>query len=85
MYGRSPSPGLGRIPAITRRDGRPSPTTPRASSASRQVQAARQRVPGAEILNFPGGHLTTSEHPDLLATAIRDIASRYGAGAPARP
>jgi len=31
----------------------------------------------------PGGHLTTSEHPDLLAAAIRDIAARHGVGAPA--
>jgi pimeloyl-ACP methyl ester carboxylesterase len=46
----------------------------------RQVQATRQRVPVAEILTFPGGHLTTSEHPDLLAAAIRDIAARYGVG-----
>ena len=29
-------------------------------------------------LTFPGGHLTTSEHPDLLAAAIRDIAARHG-------
>jgi pimeloyl-ACP methyl ester carboxylesterase len=49
----------------------------------RQIQAARERVPGAEILTFPGGHLTTSEHPDLLAAAIRDIADRHGVGAPA--
>ena len=49
----------------------------------RQVQAARLRVPKAEILTFPGGHLTTSEHPDLLAAAIRDIAARHGVGAPA--
>ncbi len=41
------------------------------------------RLPQAEILTFPGGHLTTSEHPDLLAAAIRDIAERHGAGAPA--
>src|SRR5439155_342791 len=40
----------------------------------RQVAATRERVPQAEILTFPGGHLTTSEHPDLLAAAIRDIA-----------
>ena len=33
-----------------------------------------------EILTFPGGHLTTSEHPDLLAAAIRDIAARHGVG-----
>jgi pimeloyl-ACP methyl ester carboxylesterase len=44
----------------------------------RQIQATRARVPGAEVLTFPGGHLTTSEHPDLLAAAIADIASRHG-------
>jgi pimeloyl-ACP methyl ester carboxylesterase len=49
----------------------------------RQIQATRERVPHAEILTFPGGHLTTSEHPDLLAAAIRDIAERHGVGAPA--
>jgi pimeloyl-ACP methyl ester carboxylesterase len=49
----------------------------------RQIQATRERVPQAEILTFPGGHLTTSEHPDLLAAAIRDIAGRHGVGAPA--
>ncbi|WP_202873118.1 hypothetical protein [Kribbella capetownensis] len=27
---------------------------------------------------YVGGHLTTSEHPDLLAGAIADIASRHG-------
>jgi hypothetical protein len=26
--------------------------------------------------------LTTSEHPDLLAAAIRDIAARHGVGTP---
>ena len=49
----------------------------------RQIPAARRRVPGAEILTFPGGHLTTSEHPDLLAAAIRDVADRHGVGTPA--
>ena len=49
----------------------------------RQIQATRQRVPQAEILTFPGGHLTTSEHPELLAAAVRDIAERHGVGAPA--
>ena len=44
----------------------------------RQVQATRERVPKARILTFPGGHLTTTEHPDLLAAAIRDIAARHG-------
>jgi pimeloyl-ACP methyl ester carboxylesterase len=43
-----------------------------------QIAAARVRVPEAEILPFPGGHLTTTEHPDLLAAAIRDIAERHG-------
>lgn len=46
----------------------------------RQLQATRERVPQAEILTFPGGHLTTSEHPDLLAAAIRAIAERHGVG-----
>jgi pimeloyl-ACP methyl ester carboxylesterase len=49
----------------------------------RQIPAARERVPGAQILTFPGGHLTTGEHPDLLAAAIRDIAVRHGVAAPA--
>lgn len=49
----------------------------------RQIAATRERVPQAEVLTFPGGHLTTSERPDLLAAAIRDIASRHGVGAPA--
>ena len=44
----------------------------------RQIQATRERVPQAEILTFPGGHLTTSEHPDLLAAAICRIAERHG-------
>jgi pimeloyl-ACP methyl ester carboxylesterase len=46
----------------------------------RQIQATRERVPVAQVLTFPGGHLTTSEHPDLLAAAIRDIAARHGVG-----
>jgi pimeloyl-ACP methyl ester carboxylesterase len=49
----------------------------------RQIAATRERVPQAEVLTFPGGHLTTSEHPDLLAAAIRDIAVRHGVGATA--
>ncbi len=49
----------------------------------RQIVATRERVPQAEVLTFPGGHLTTSEHPDLLAVAIRDIAVRHGVGTPA--
>jgi pimeloyl-ACP methyl ester carboxylesterase len=49
----------------------------------RQLPATRERVPEAEVLTFPGGHLTTTEHPDLLAAAIRDIAARHGVGTPA--
>jgi pimeloyl-ACP methyl ester carboxylesterase len=49
----------------------------------RQIPVTRERVPQAGILTFPGGHLTTSEHPDLLAAAIRDIAERHGVGTPA--
>jgi pimeloyl-ACP methyl ester carboxylesterase len=49
----------------------------------RQIPATRERVPQAEVLTFPGGHLTTSEHPDLLAAAIRDIAVRHGVSTPA--
>ncbi len=49
----------------------------------RQIPATRQRVPQAEVLTFPGGHLTASEHPGLLAAAIRDIAARHGVAAPA--
>jgi pimeloyl-ACP methyl ester carboxylesterase len=44
----------------------------------RQIPATRQRVPQAEVLTFPGGHLTTSEHPELLAAAISDVAARHG-------
>ena len=46
----------------------------------RQIAATRQRVPAAEVLTFPGGHLTTSEHPGPLAAAIRDIGARHGVG-----
>jgi pimeloyl-ACP methyl ester carboxylesterase len=49
----------------------------------RQIPATRERVPQAEVLTFPGGHLTTSEHPDLLAAAIRGVAGRHGVGTPA--
>jgi len=50
----------------------------------RQIPATRERVPQAEVLTFPGGHLTTSEHPDLLAAAIRDVAGRHGVGTAGR-
>jgi pimeloyl-ACP methyl ester carboxylesterase len=44
----------------------------------RQVDATRERVPEAEIVTFPGGHLTTSEQPALLADAITRFATRHG-------
>ncbi|WUJ69851.1 alpha/beta hydrolase [Kribbella soli] len=44
----------------------------------RQVDATRERVPEAEIVTFPGGHLTTSEQPALLARAIARFAGRHG-------
>jgi pimeloyl-ACP methyl ester carboxylesterase len=44
----------------------------------RQIRATRERVLQAEVLTFPGGHLTTSEHPNLLAAAIREVAARHG-------
>jgi hypothetical protein len=39
------------------------------------------RVTAAEW--FAGGQLTTSEHPELLAATIREIAGRHGVGTPA--
>jgi pimeloyl-ACP methyl ester carboxylesterase len=47
----------------------------------RQLPATRSRAPRVPVLTFPGGHLTTSEHPDLLAQQIRIIAGRHGVGA----
>lgn len=48
----------------------------------RQIVAARDRLAPAavDIRMFPGGHLTTSEHPKLLADAIREIADASGVG-----
>jgi pimeloyl-ACP methyl ester carboxylesterase len=46
----------------------------------RQLPATRERVGQAQVLTFPGGHLTTSEHPELLAATVRDIAVRHGVG-----
>ena len=51
---------------------------------ARQIIAARERLGlfGVDIQWFPGGHLTTSEHPDLLADAIRGLAGAHGVGQP---
>lgn len=53
----------------------------------RQITAARDRLAplGVDIRTFPGGHLTTSEHPKLLADAIRELARAHGVGQPIRP
>jgi pimeloyl-ACP methyl ester carboxylesterase len=50
----------------------------------RQIAAARDRVGPFEvdIQWFPGGHLTTAEHPELLADAIRGLARTHGVGRP---
>ncbi|HEY3725585.1 MAG TPA: alpha/beta hydrolase [Solirubrobacteraceae bacterium] len=52
----------------------------------RQIVAARGRLAqlGVDIRTFPGGHLTTSEHPRLLAEAIRELAAAHGVGQPIR-
>ena len=41
----------------------------------RQAIAARERLSadGLDVRILPGGHLTTSEHPDLLANIIREV------------
>jgi pimeloyl-ACP methyl ester carboxylesterase len=48
----------------------------------RQIIAAHERLGplGVDIQSFPGGHLTTSEHPELLADAIRGLAHVHGVG-----
>jgi pimeloyl-ACP methyl ester carboxylesterase len=52
----------------------------------RQIVAARERLApfGVDIQWFPGGHLTTSEHPELLAHAISELADAHGVGRPIR-
>jgi pimeloyl-ACP methyl ester carboxylesterase len=52
----------------------------------RQMVAARERLAqfGVDIRALPGGHLTTSEHPRLLADAIRELAAAHGVGQPIR-
>lgn len=41
----------------------------------KQVKAAQERLSpaGLEITMFPGGHMTTSEHPDLIVELIHKI------------
>ena len=45
----------------------------------RQIVAARQRLgaEGLDIRLLPGGHLTTAEHPDLLAALIHERAQAW--------
>ena len=47
------------------------------------VHLLRGRLPDEQEPGGRPGHLTTSEHPDFLAAAIRDIAARHGVGIPA--
>jgi pimeloyl-ACP methyl ester carboxylesterase len=49
----------------------------------KQIQAARERLgaDGLAIRTFPGGHMTTSEHPELLAEAIGKLADEWRARA----
>jgi hypothetical protein len=44
----------------------------------KQVDLAEQRLGklGLEIVRLPGGHLTTNEQPEALATSIAKFASR---------
>jgi len=53
----------------------------------RQIRAARQRLGPAlvRIHHLPGGHLTTSEHPGLLASLIRALPQPRPAGLPPHP
>jgi pimeloyl-ACP methyl ester carboxylesterase len=53
----------------------------------RQIVAARERLGplGVDVQWFPGGHLTTFEHPELLADAIRGLARSHGVGQPIDP
>jgi pimeloyl-ACP methyl ester carboxylesterase len=44
----------------------------------RQIDAARRRLPGVDVRMLPGGHLTTVEHPDVLAAAITTVAHQHG-------
>lgn len=43
-----------------------------------QAQLARKRLGhhGLDVRILPGGHLTTSEHPELLADIIKEVASQ---------
>jgi hypothetical protein len=45
----------------------------------KQIVAARTRLgaEGLDIRLLPGGHLTTAEHPDLLAALIRERAQAW--------
>ena len=45
----------------------------------KQITATTARLGryGIDVRMFPGGHLTTSEHPDLLAAAISELCHAY--------
>ncbi len=46
----------------------------------RQVVTARERLGGygLDVRILPGGHLTTSEHPELLAQIIQEVGPEVG-------
>jgi pimeloyl-ACP methyl ester carboxylesterase len=46
----------------------------------KQAEVARERLGsyGLDVRIVPGGHLTTSEHPELLAQIIEEVGSRHG-------
>ena len=45
----------------------------------RQTIAARDRLEpeGLDVRFYPGGHLTTHEHPHLLADTIRELSTKH--------
>lgn len=49
----------------------------------RQPVVARERLGshGLDVRILPGGHLTTSEHPELLAQIIQEVVPQQGQGA----
>jgi pimeloyl-ACP methyl ester carboxylesterase len=46
----------------------------------RQAIAAQERLGafGLDVHTLPGGHLTTSEHPELIAKLIKELGTNYG-------
>jgi hypothetical protein len=67
-------------------DGAPHAARDRRITASEWfTSGARRRYDPVAIQWFPGGHLTTFEHPELLADAIRGLPRAHRVGQPIRP